>query len=475
MKPFLVLVFFLFLLSCSVKKGAAVSNDPWEAIKKVMETVQEPIFKNTIYNVSDFGAVSDGVFDNSLAFKKAIETCSQNGGGVVLVPQGNYFTGPIHLENNVNFHLSEGTQILFSTNSKDYPIVQTSFEGTELMNYSPLIYANNKHNIAVTGKGVFNGQSSNENWWAWVGNPRYGWKKGMPSQADPDNRAKLVDMAEQKIPVAARVFGEGHYLRPNFIEFFECKDVLLKDVTIKNVPFWVIHPMKSINVTIDGVNIKSHGPNNDGCDPEYSKNVFIRNCTFDTGDDCIAIKSGRDADGRRVAIPSENIVVQNCKMYDGHGGVTIGSEISAGVRNVFVENCVMDSPNLDRAIRIKTNSKRGGVTENVYVRNLEIGQVKESVLGIDMFYSVHGNQVGNFIPTVQNIFLENIKVKNGGDYGILAKGEKTSPIKNIRFKNVTIEKVETDYSVENVENLKFISTYINGSLMESPSNQKTKK
>ena len=471
MKPIIALVFFLVFISCGVKKVNTVSNDPWAEIKKIMEAVKEPTFKNTTYNVLDYGALADGIFDNTLAFKKAIETCSQNGGGIVLVPNGNFFTGPIHLESNVNFHLSEGTQILFSTNSKDFPLVQTSFEGTELMNYSPLIYAFNKHNVAVTGKGTFNGQASSENWWAWCGSLRYGWKKGMPSQADPANRDQLVDMAEKGIPVAERIFGEGHYLRPNFIEFFECTDVLLKDIKIINSPFWEIHPIKSTNVTIDGVSIKSHGPNNDGCDPEYSKNVFIKNCTFDTGDDCIAIKSGRDADGRRVAIPSENIVVQNCRMFDGHGGVTIGSEISAGVRNVFVENCVMDSPNLDKAIRIKTNSRRGGITENVYVRNIEVGQVKESVLGIDMFYSVHGNQVGTFMPQVKNIFLENVKVKNGGLYGILAKGEKVSPIKNIILKNVTIDKVGTNYSIDNVVDLKFVNTYINGSLMETSPNK----
>jgi polygalacturonase len=243
---------------------------------------------------------------------------------------------------------------------------------------------------------------------------------------------------------------------------------MLKDIKIVDAPFWIIHPIKSTNVIIDGVSIKSHGPNNDGCDPEYSKNVIIRNCIFDTGDDCIAIKSGRDADGRRVAIASENIVVQNCKMFDGHGGVTIGSEVSAGVKNVFVENCDMDSPELDRAIRIKTNTRRGGTIENLYVRNIRVGEVKESVLGIDMFYTIHGNQTGNFIPTVQNIFLENIQVKNGGKYGFLAKGLEQSPIKNVVIKDVTIDKISSKISINNVENIQFINTKISGVLIENP-------
>ena len=403
-------------------------------------------------------AIGDGKFDNVQVFKNTIQTCSKNGGGRVIVPPGKYFTGPIELDNNVNFYIEEGAEILFSTNPKDYSIVQTSFEGTELMNYSPLIYAYQKSNVAITGKGTINGQANNENWWSWSGKKEYGWKKGNPIQ----NVTRLMDMGEQNIPVSSRIFGEGYYLRPNFVEFFDCKNVMLKGIKILDAPFWIIHPIKCTNVIVDDVFIKSHGPNNDGCDPEYSKNVVIRNCSFNTGDDCIAIKSGRDADGRRVAMPSENIVIQNCKMYDGHGGVTIGSEISAGVRNVYVDNCDMDSPELERAIRIKTNTRRGGIIENIFVKNITIGQIKESVLGIDMFYSIHGNQTGNFIPTVQNIFLENITVKDGGKYGILAKGLESSPIRNIIFKNVNIDKVVTPYSLQNVQKLKFLNTKMNG-------------
>ncbi len=441
----------------------------WAKLPSILATIKEPVFKNKTYNILDFGGKSGGVFDNTQVFKKAIQKCTKNGGGIVLVPAGKYFTGPIHLDNNVNLHLAEGSEIVFNTNPDAFPVVHTSFEGTELMNYSPLIYAYNKHNVAVTGKGILNGQGSNDKWWSWCGKPSYGWLKNSPDQKEDVNA--LMTMAEKGVPVSERVFGKGHFLRPNCIEFFECTEVLLQGVQIVNAPFWVIHPIKSSNVIVDGVTIKSHGPNNDGCDPEYSKNVWIKNTIFDTGDDCIAIKSGRDNDGRRVAIKSENIIVQDCKMYDGHGGVTIGSEISAGVSNVYVENCVMDSPELDRAIRIKSNSRRGGLVENVYVRNITVGQVKESVLGIDLHYGVHGNQTGTFMPQVQNIFIENSSVKNGGLYGILAKGHKGYPINNIRFKEVTIEKVETDYSIENVENLKFINTYINGSLMESPKNQ----
>ncbi|OXB01951.1 glycoside hydrolase family 28 protein [Flavobacterium pectinovorum] len=468
------IAFFIVIISLVLSCGKQVSTiseaNPWKKMDLIVKSIPETHFSDKTYNINDFGAIADGKTLNTAAFAKAIKACTENGGGKVMVPNGKYLTGAIHLESNVNLHLDDQAEILFSTNPKDYPIVHTSWEGTELMNYSPLIYAKNKTNVAITGKGTLNGQADSTNWWIWSGGKSYGWQKGIPSQNDPTNREVLVDMAEKNVPVAERIFGEGRYLRPNFIEFFECNTVLVKDITVINAPFWILHPLKSNNIIIDGVTVNSHGPNNDGCDPEYSQNIIVKNCTFNTGDDCIAIKAGRDADGRRVAIPSKNIIVQNCKMIDGHGGVVIGSEISAGVNNVFVENCVMDSPNLDRAIRIKTNSKRGGVIEDVYVRNLEIGTVKECVLKLNMFYNVYGSQTGNFIPVIRNISLENINVKNGGKYSVRAEGYAESPVENITLKNVVIKKVDSIYLLKNVKNINFINTYINDKKVESSKN-----
>lgn len=460
----------LMVLSCARQTSAVSDSDPWKKKELIIKSIPQNHFADKVYSITDFGAVADGKTLNTLAFEKAIKACAENGGGQVLVPNGKFLTGAIHLESNVNLHLADKAEVLFSLNPKDYPIVHTSFEGTELMNYSPLIYAKNKTNVAITGKGILNGQADRTNWWIWSGGKDYGWKKGIPSQNDPQNREVLVEMAEKNIPVAERVFGDGRYLRPNFIEFFECNTILVKDITVINAPFWILHPLKSNNIIIDGVTVNSHGPNNDGCDPEYSQNILIKNCTFNTGDDCIAIKAGRDADGRRVAIHSKNIIVENCKMIDGHGGVVIGSEISAGVNNVFVENCVMDSPNLDRAIRIKTNSRRGGVIEDVYVRNLEVGTVKECVLRITMFYNVYGSQTGDFIPTVRNISLENVKVKNGGKYSVWADGYEQSPTENITLKNVTVQKVDSIYSLKNVKNINFINTYVNDKKVTSVKN-----
>lgn len=465
---FIIIVLFN---SCNKKQKneTIATNSIWKNLTEITEKVKEPVFSKNLYSILNYGAINDGITDNTEAFKKTINVCTNNGGGTVLVPKGKYYTGPIHLENNVNLHIEEGAVILFSTNTKDYyPLVPTSYEGVELLNYSPLIYANNKTNVAVTGKGTLNGQASNKNWWPWCGKETYGYKKGDPMQKDSLNLPALMKMGDTGVSLKDRVFGDNHYLRPNFIEFYECENVLLKGVTIINSPFWIIHPFKSKNIIVDGVTVESHGPNNDGCDPEYSKNVIIKNCTFNTGDDCIAIKAGRDGDGRRVAIKTENVVVQNCKMLDGHGGVVIGSEMSAGVSNVFVENCNMDSPNLDRAIRIKTNSRRGGTVDGVYVRDIKIGQVKEAVLKINMHYATYKNQTGTFVPKIKNIYLENITVKDGGSFGILANGYKESPIENITLRNVRIDKVDEPYSLKNVINLKLIDTYINGSLIDSP-------
>jgi len=461
----------VLMAACSpnTKTEENIKNpDVWDIVAQVKDSIGEFTFPDKVFNIIDYNATGDGVFDNTQAFKDAIAACVQNQGGIVLVPSGKFLTGPIHLDNNINLRLEEGAEILFTQNKEAYlPLVHTSFEGTEFMNYSPLIYAYQKKNVAITGKGILNGQANNTNWWPWCGKEEYGWVKGKPKQQDEGNRDALIQMADEGVPVENRVFGKGFYFRPNFIETFECEKVLIEGVKIINAPFWVIHPIKCRNVMVDGVTIESHGPNNDGCDPEYSKNVIIKNSTFNTGDDCIAIKSGRDTDGRRVAIISENIIVQNCTMLDGHGGVVMGSEISGGVRNVFVEKCSMNSPNLDRAIRIKTNTRRGGLIENVYVRDLEIGTVKEAVLKINMFYTVYNEPEGEFMPVIRNINLKNIKVKNGGYYAILLKGRVESPITNITLENVVIEKADQDFSIENAKGIKLIDTYINGKLIQS--------
>lgn len=316
------------------KAANSSSNTPWEQAAEIEKNMVIPVFQDKTFNVLEFGVKEGADINNAASFAKAVAACHKAGGGKVVVPAGVYYTGAIHLLDNVNLHLEKDAEIRFSTNDKDYlPLVHTSFEGTELMNYSPLIYAYQQENIAVTGEGTLNGQADNENWWYWCGKDIYGWKDGMPSQNDEPNRPHLSELSTKNVPVKDRIFGEGHYIRPSFVEFFECKNILIQNVKIINAPFWVIHPIKSEFITVDGVTIESHGPNNDGCDPEYSKNVVIKNCTFNTGDDCIAIKSGRDEDGRRVGIKSERIIVKHCKMID----VTIESFLALLIQNGQVQ------------------------------------------------------------------------------------------------------------------------------------------
>tara|TARA_R110002050_G_scaffold273113_1_gene417076 strand:+ start:81117 stop:82544 length:1428 start_codon:yes stop_codon:yes gene_type:complete len=456
-------VFALVFSSCKDKKEETKAASPFDEADKIINSIKILEFPDNTLNIIDFGAIADGKTLNTQAIKKAIDSCNSSGGGKVIIPSGNFLTGPIVLKSNVNLHLEEGANVLFTKDKTAYlPAVHTSYEAVEIMNYSPLIYAYKQNNIAVTGKGTFNGQADKENWWPWCGAERYGHIEGTPHQKEDHNLPRLRTMNENATPVAERVFGEGHQLRPLFIQPFECENVLIQGVTFTNAPFWVIHPIKCNYVRVEGVTVNSHGPNNDGCDPEYSKNVHINNCTFNTGDDCIAIKSGRNEEGRRINIPSENIVVENCDMKDGHGGVVMGSEISAGVRNVYVRNCKMDSPNLDRAIRIKTNTLRGGFVENIFVKNIQVGQVKEAVLKINTYYGIYANQEGNFIPSIKNIHLEDIEVENGGKYGVLIKGRAENPVKNVTLTNVHIKGAETDLSVENSEPIIFKNTTING-------------
>lgn len=459
-KKITVIIAFCFLFTACANKPAPVS-DPWvDEAKKILSRIVAPTFPNKDFNVNDFGAVGDSVTDCTDAFAKAILACHQAGGGRVVVPQGNYSTGAIHLKSNVNLHISKGARILFIPDPKKYlPQVYTRFEAIELMNYSPLIYAYEQKNIAVTGEGELNGQADDDHWWYWKG--KWG-HAGVtrPARAESQKPAneRLKKMAEEGVPVAERVFGEGDFLRPSFVQPYKCKNVLIEGVTIKNSPMWVLHPVLSENVTIRNVTVISHGPNSDGCDPESSKDVLIEGCTFDTGDDCIAIKSGRDHDGRRVNVPSENIIVRKCIMKDGHGGVVIGSEVSGNVRNVFAEDCEMSSPNLERALRIKSNPRRGGVIENVYMRNVSVGEVSDAVVRVYMFYA---NETGDNYPVVRNIQVQNVTSKKS-KYGILIEADEGHPVEGIHLENCSFDNVSDGNILKGYRNLVLKDVKVNG-------------
>jgi polygalacturonase len=425
-----------------------------------------PIFQNELYKITEYGAVSDGSVKCTESINKAINICSANGGGTVLIPEGIFLTGPIHLKSNVNLHLEEGAILKFSTSPSDYlPAVLTRWEGVDCYNYSPFIYAYQQENIAITGKGILDGQSDNTHWWSWKDKSASGEKTSIQNQSNSGGRDRLMKYNQNAIPVEERIFGEGNYLRPPFIQIYQCKYILIEDVNIINSPFWAIHLLLSESIIVRGVHINSTGPNNDGCNPESCKYVLIENCSFNTGDDCIAVKSGRDNDGRRWDIPSENIVIRNCEMREGHGGVTIGSETSGGCRNLFVTDCKMNSPQLERAIRIKTNAERGGTIENIYIRNVEIGRVKEAVFKIDCIYETKSEQ-GNYPPLIQNIHLENITSQKSKYPVYLVGLTSFECIKDIYLTHITFDGIKKANKISGVSNIVFKDVLINGELYE---------
>ncbi|HLH18272.1 MAG TPA: glycoside hydrolase family 28 protein [Bryobacteraceae bacterium] len=420
------------------------AGDPWDAVPEILKRIQPPAIPEREFPITRYGAKPGGKTDCTEAFARAIAAANAAGGGRVVVPEDDWLTGAIHLRSNVNLHLAKSATIRFSQDPRQYPIVLTRFEGIECMNYSPFIYALDQRNIAITGEGTLDGQAGPEHWWPWTG------RGAAPDRSQRKARAALAEMAESGVPVEKRVFGDGAFLRPMFLQPYRCTNVLVEGVTIVNSPMYEIHPVLCRNVTVRGVNISSHGPNNDGCDPESSTDVLIDGCTFDTGDDCIAIKSGRNADGRRLHAPSENIVVQSCTMKDGHGGVTLGSECSGGIRNVYARNCHMDSPHLQRILRFKNNAMRGGVIEHVYMREIEAGQVAGPAIEIDFQYE-EGPR-GPFTPVVRDVAVENVHCRQAAT-ALSLRGYANAPIRDIRLHHLRFDSVAKPNVIEHVEGL----------------------
>ena len=430
-------------------KAAPMAVRGWDAVPAILARIKAPEFPARDFPITDFGAKPGA--DATAAIRDAIAACNQAGGGRVVVPAGEWLTGAITLKSNVNLQVSAGATLKFATDPAAYPTVFTRWEGVECMNYSPFIYAFEQENIAVTGEGTLDGQASEENWWAWTRR-----SADKPSRALADRNA-LNEMGEKGVPVAERVFGAGHFLRPNFVQPYRCKNILIEGVTIIRSPMWELHPVLSSNITVRGVKINSHGPNNDGCDPESCTDVLIEDTVFDTGDDCIAIKAGRNGDGRRVNMPSENFIIRHCVMKDGHGGVVLGSECTGGIRNIFTENCEMDSPNLDRALRLKDNAIRGGILENVFMRNVRVGRVGEAILTIDLLYEEGAK--GAFKPIVRNVQLDNI-TSSGSPRVLYIRGFEGAVVENIRISNSKFEGVTQTDVVQYAGTITFINVTI---------------
>jgi polygalacturonase len=411
-------------LSLAGSSFAQTAREAWETVPDIVRRIVPPQFPATQFNVTNFGAVANGPLLCTQAFRDAIAACARAGGGTVVVPAGKYLTGPIHLRSGVNLHVAEGAEIIFSDRPEDYlPVVLVRVGGVELYNYSPLIYARDCTNIAVTGTGKLNGNA--RRWWEWA---RRETKAGF-------------EMGAKGVPVEQRIFGTPDAaIRPSFLSFVSCTNVMLSDFTIGSGPNWTIHPIYCRNTTIHGVKVITDGPNNDGIDPDSCRDLLIENCTFDTGDDCVVLKSGYNEDGWRVGRPTENVVMRNCFSRRGHGGLVIGSEMSGGVREVFMEDCRFEGT--DRAIRIKSRSDRGGVVENIYARNLQVKNLQRDVVILNMDYGSDRNQpVAGKPPVYRHMQFENI-TGDGAPTAILIQGLTNSPIEDIRFVNLTIHSTQ---------------------------------
>ena len=430
----------LLALSCMLSFGAFAQNE-WNTVYKQIEArIQAPTFKDKVFKA----AVKEGntAKKNQQIINATITKANKAGGGKVVIPAGKYMTGPITIKSNVNLHVEKDAELIFAFDRTLYPLVYTRWEGLDLYNYQPCIYAIDCVNIGLTGEGTINGNGSNENWWYMKGNKNHGYKEGVDewqgtSKVGP--RADLIKMSDGNVPAEQRVFGMGKGLRPQLVNFVRCENVIIEGVSLLNSPFWVIHPMFCKNLTVRNAYIYNEGPNGDGCDPESCEDVLIEGCTFHTGDDCIALKSGRNGDGLRANIPCQNVIVRKCTMEDGHGGVVIGSEISGGCNNIFAEDCDMDSPNLERVLRIKTNTCRGGINQNIFMRNIRVGECSEAVMRINLVYEPNEIAERGHIPTVRNVYMENVTCKKS-KYGILLNGlEDQDQIYNINVKNCTFE------------------------------------
>ena len=447
--------------------------------RQIEQSIRTPKFADKAYVITKYGAKTDNTAaKNQKAIQKAIDLCSKKGGGRVVVPAGQKFlTGAIELKSGVNLEVQENAVLEFVFEPALYPIVETSWEGLECFNLSPCVYAFKAKDIAITGKGTIDGGGSNDTWWPWNGNKRFGWKEGQTSQRDM-GRPRLLQAGEDGIPMydekgqrsPERVFTEKDRLRPQLVSFNKCEGILLEDVTLLRSPFWVIHPLHSTDITVRRVKMINDGPNGDGCDPECCDRVLIEDCYFDTGDDCIAIKSGRNRDGRERNMPSKNIIIRNCEMKNGHGGVVVGSEISGGCQNVYAHDCVMDSPELERVLRIKTNSCRGGVIENINMRNIKVGVCKEAVLKINTDYEPKEICCRGYYPTVRNVLMENVTCQKS-QYGVMIVGYEADSL-SYTVNHITVRNCKFDgvygkpvYQIGKAEDVKYEDLIINGSLV----------
>lgn len=406
-----------------------------------MPAIEVPDFaRSAVFTITDFGAAKEDQIRTSAAIARAVEAAHAAGSGLVVVPPGIWPTGKIHLKSNVNLHLAKGATLLFSPDPADYlPAVPTSWEGIECYNYSPLVYAYGCENVAITGEGRLKARL--DLWQAWYARPK----------AHLDALIALNTMAVKGVPVAERQMAAGAAnLRPHFVQFNRCRNVLVEDVSIEDSPFWVLHPFLCRDVVIRRVKVRAHGHNNDGVDPEMSQNVLIEDCVFDQGDDAIAIKSGRDQDAWRIGTPCRNIVMRRCRIKNGHQLAAIGSELSAGIENVFIDDCHFERGEmaaktpLMNLLFVKTNERRGGFVRNIFMSNITATRIAGAVLSVetDVLY-----QWRHLVPTyerqltrIENLNVRNVMVEEARALCSIT-GEAEMPVRKVSLRGVRAGKL----------------------------------
>lgn len=419
-------------------------------------TVKEPFFKNAEYNIKDFGAVADGKTDVSQSINNAINTCSEKGGGKVVVPQGIWFSGPIELKSNVNLHLESGSVILFSDNYKDYPLIYTSFEGFFMYRCVSPLYGKDLENVAVTGKGVIDGNGDawrpvkdwklTERAWKKLtakggyveqsGDTKIWWPFEINAQADAHFKKEPSAYKDKEICQKYHPF-----LRPALFNLTKCKNVLIEGVTIQNSPAWALHPWLCEDITIRNISIRNpwYSQNGDGLDLDSCKNALIVGSSFDVGDDAICMKSGKNEDGRELGVPTENVKISDCTVFHGHGGFVVGSEMSGGIKNVYVKNCLFIGT--DVGLRFKSCLGRGGVVEDIFIEDINMTNIPGEAIIFTMGYDMdtkEGQEVSlEEVPEFKNIYISDVVCTSAGK-PITISGLPQIPVHHVYMSNIDI-------------------------------------
>lgn len=403
--------------------------------------------------ITRMGAKGDGKTDCLPAFKRAMKRAQSTKGGLhIIVPKGNYFIkGPIHLVSHVTLEIQEGATLLFSPNSDDYlPVVKTSWEGSFCYNHSPMIYGYGLTDVAIIGKGTINGNCPTT-FPLWRNDQK---QDQMLSREYNHNGVKHED----------RVFGKGHLLRPHLLQLYGCRNITIEDVFITNSPFWCVHLLQCENAICRGIRYDAKLINNDGIDPEMSRNMLMENITFDNGDDNFAIKAGRDNDGW-AGKPTENIIIRNCS-FKGLHALVIGSEMSAGVSNVFVENCTFGGY-VKRGLYIKTNPNRGGTVNNIYMTNCHFGEVEDLVYVTSMYAGEGADD--NHFTDIYDIHVEKVTAEKANNAAIVLQGTQAKPLRNISFKDIEVKECRIGFSSINTEPVLMTNCNLGGTVNSAPS------